>query len=1206
MTNPPRVFISYARSDGEAFAVALRQRLEREEPEITLWQDRARMEGGKDWWRQITEALDAVQFMMLVMTPGALASPIVRQEWQYARQRGVCVYPVIGAPGLDFSAMPRWMASAHFYNLDKEWATFVNYLKSPCRAARVPFMARPLPDGFVERPGLLTPLRDALLDPQGLNPRPGLAALYGAGGYGKTTLALALCQRDEIITAYDAGIPWVTLGERPNVLAELTKLYAALTGERPGFVDKQDAAAALAARLDQGSYLLVIDDVWASHHLQPFLQGGPNCARLVTTRDFDIASTIANRVAVDEMSSDEAVQMLTARLAAPPPDKAPFRRLAARLGEWPLLLELARDVLHQRMARGEILEGALAYLETALQRKGVTAFDRRDAAQRNDAVARSLGVSLELLPPADQDRYRQLAIFPEDVEIPLTSVAALWGLDAFDTDQAVERLADLSLLHYDLPGGTVRLHDVIRSYLAGQLADPAAFHARLVEGWGDLHALPDRYAWRWAGYHLAGAGRHGTLRELLFDFRWLQARLANTEINALVADCERLLDPAAPSPEAEETAALQRLARTLRQAAHVLDAAPDQLAPQLLGRLLDHPAAPIRRLLAAARAQAPRPALLPRTPSLREEEGLVRTFAGHTGGVNAVAVTPDGRHAVSASHDHTLKLWDLASGKEVRTFAGHAGGVNAVAVTLDGRYAISGSTDNTLKLWELASGQEVRTFAGHKGGVNAVAVTPNGRYALSASDDYTLKLWELATGQELRPFAGHTGEVTVVTVTPDDRHVLSASVDDTLKLWELVSGQELRTFTGHTGGVTALAVTLDGRYAISASYDETLKLWELASGQELRTFTDHTGWVTAVAVTPDGRYILSASEDCTLKVWGLASGQEVRTFTGHTGWVNAVAVTPDGRYAISASYDETLKLWELTGGQDVRAFTDQTDWEVSAVAVTPDGRYVLSASNDGTLVIWNPASSREVDVLAGHTRGATAVAVTPDGHHAVSASYDKTFKLWELASGQEVRTFVGHTHWVTAVAVTPDGRHILSGSWDRTLRLWELNTGQSLRTFTGHRDWINAVEATPDGYYVISASADRTLKLWELASGQAVRTFSRHTSGVNAVAVTPDGRYAISASSDTLKLWELATGQEMCAFAGHTGGITALAVTPDGRYAISASADRTLKLWELANGLCLATFHADGPLRACAVAPDGRTVVAGGASGRLHFLRLER
>jgi hypothetical protein len=85
----PRVFISYARSDGETFATDLRARLEFEEPEITLWQDRARMEGGKDWWRQITEALDGVQFMVLVMTPAVLQPPVVCKEWQYARQAPV-------------------------------------------------------------------------------------------------------------------------------------------------------------------------------------------------------------------------------------------------------------------------------------------------------------------------------------------------------------------------------------------------------------------------------------------------------------------------------------------------------------------------------------------------------------------------------------------------------------------------------------------------------------------------------------------------------------------------------------------------------------------------------------------------------------------------------------------------------------------------------------------------------------------------------------------------------------------------------------------------------------------------------------------------------------------------------------------------------------------------------------------------------------
>ena len=84
MPNPPRVFISYARSDGEPFATGLRARLEAEEPEITLWQDRARMEGGKDWWRQITDALDGVQFMVLVMTPAGVYGVAVTPDGRQA------------------------------------------------------------------------------------------------------------------------------------------------------------------------------------------------------------------------------------------------------------------------------------------------------------------------------------------------------------------------------------------------------------------------------------------------------------------------------------------------------------------------------------------------------------------------------------------------------------------------------------------------------------------------------------------------------------------------------------------------------------------------------------------------------------------------------------------------------------------------------------------------------------------------------------------------------------------------------------------------------------------------------------------------------------------------------------------------------------------------------------------------------------------
>src|SRR5690606_11547749 len=158
-------------------------------------------------------------------------------------------------------------------------------------------------------------------------------ALKGAGGFGKTTLAAALCHDEDVQTVFDEGVLWVTLGEKPNIVNALTKLYRALTGENPGFVDIEEGANQLAEKLVDADVLLVIDDVWDMAHLRPFLRGGERVARLVTTRFSNIAvAASAALLEVDEMTPDESVQMLLAGID-PPRDVRPFQELAARLGE---------------------------------------------------------------------------------------------------------------------------------------------------------------------------------------------------------------------------------------------------------------------------------------------------------------------------------------------------------------------------------------------------------------------------------------------------------------------------------------------------------------------------------------------------------------------------------------------------------------------------------------------------------------------------------------------------------------------------------------------------------------------------------------------------------------------------------------------------------------------------------------------------------
>jgi WD40 repeat protein len=1118
-----------------------------------------------------------------------------------------------------------------------------------------PFMAEELPEDFVPRPGEFESLIAHLLD--GNQPMAITAALKGAGGYGKTVLARAICHDRRIRERFRDGIFWVTLGENPDLLVALTKLYQALTDSTHTFVDKEQAAKGLAQEWQGKRCLAVIDDVWNQAHLRPFLpQKKDTYSLLVTTRDSGTLPSGSLKVDVDAMRVDEAVQLL--RYGLPEGSTEDLQALAARLGEYPLLLKLANGVLRERVEQGgQSLAEALGYIDKALTRKGIRAFDTRDAEERYQAVRLTIEVSLELLKEGERQRYGRLAVFPEDVDVPWATLEKLWGWDDLDTEDFCTALKRLSLLlECDLKHRTIRLHDVIRHYLRDETTIPNlqqqfldAYRQHLPasspRNWWQL-PKEELYLWRYLAYHLQEAEAEEELADLLGNFYWLQGKLIATDIDALISDYDYL--PQSPPPNLQST--IQTLKSTIQPAltlsAHVLKIDSNQLASQLSGRLRSFTEPVIQSLLKQIDI-ADFLGFHCLSPSLTPPGGaLIRTLTGHSLGITTVTVTPDGRRVISGSGDNTLKVWNLETGEELFTLTGHSDPVMAVTVTPDGQRVISGSYDKTLKVWNLETGEELFTLTGHSWWVNAVAVTPDNERVISGSWDKTLKVWNLKTGEEQFTFTRHSKPVTAIAVTPDGRRVISGSDDNTLKVWNLETGEELFTLTGHSDLVMAVTVTPDGQRVISGSEDNTLKVWNLETGEEQFTLTGHSFSVNAVTVTPDGQRVISGSTDCTFKVWNLETGEELFTLTEHSDSVTAVTVTPDSWRVISGSLDRTLKVWNLKTGEEQFTFTRHSK-PVTAIAVTPDGRRVISGSDDNTLKVWNLETGEEQFTLTGHSFSVNAVTVTPDGQRVISGSDDNTLKVWNLETGEEQLTFTGYSSWrnavaittdsrrvisgsddnilkvwnletgeelftltghsdrVTAVAVTPDGWRVISGSWDNTLKVWNLETGEEQFTLTGHSSWVNAVAVTPDGRRVISGSRDNTLKVWNLETGEELFTLTGHSSEVTAVAVTPDSQRVISGSTDcTVKVWNLETGEELFTLTGHSDLVTAAAVTPDGQRVIFGSEDNTLKVWNLEIGKVIATFTGESPIYCCAVAPDGVTVVAGEASGRVHFLEL--
>ncbi len=116
-------------------------------------------------------------------------------------------------------------------------------------------------------------------------------------------------------------------------------------------------------------------------------------------------------------------------------------------------------------------------------------------------------------------------------------------------------------------------------------------------------------------------------------------------------------------------------------------------------------------------------------------------FRGHDKQTMAVCVVAGGARLLSASHDTTLRLWDLKTLKCLCTLKGHAAEACAVAASPDGKRAVSGGFDKVLRLWDLETGQHLREFRGHASTIWCVAFSPDGKQALSGSHDGTMRLW---------------------------------------------------------------------------------------------------------------------------------------------------------------------------------------------------------------------------------------------------------------------------------------------------------------------------------------------------------------------------------------------------------------------------------------------------------------------------------
>ncbi len=588
---------------------------------------------------------------------------------------------------------------------------------------------------------------------------------------------------------------------------------------------------------------------------------------------------------------------------------------------------------------------------------------------------------------------------------------------------------------------------------------------------------------------------------------------------------------------------------------------------------------------------------------------LSRSSFAHTlGTVFTAALSPD-ESLVAVSLDNAVALWRVTDGKPTMVLKGHTGWVVSVAFcpnqvnasTEAGEPLLlaTGSHDHTVRLWDIATGQCINTLRGHRSWIQVVTFSADGRYLASGANDNAIRLWEVSTGRCVQVLQGHGGKVLWVAFTPDGQFLISAGADQTVRRWQVNTGDCHDSWDIAINWMLSIALSPDGKTLATGSNGKSVRLWDLSTGSCLQLLP-YNAFVWSLAYSPDGQQLITAAEDGTVRLWDVLTGNCIKILPDHHQRVWLVGLGDRGYHLVTTGDDLTLRLWNLETGRCLKSIKAYSN-TVYALALVPSRKLLVSSHEDNLIRFWPLAQERTFSPLKAHSKLVTAIAFNPSGNLLATGSDDHTLKLWDVDTVTCLRTFSGHTGWVTSVAFDPIHGVLASSSHDRSVRLWDTETGECLAVLDGHIQRVRQVVFHPQGIWLASASDDQTILLWDRSDGTIDRPLQGHSAEVTTVDFSPDGRVLCSGSDDgCVKFWDIETGECQQTLAVSKRRIRKVVFSPDGHFLAGAGDEGSIYLWDSATCEVIQIFKAhEKPIRALVFNQDGSTLFSGGNDGAI-------
>jgi WD40 repeat protein len=491
--------------------------------------------------------------------------------------------------------------------------------------------------------------------------------------------------------------------------------------------------------------------------------------------------------------------------------------------------------------------------------------------------------------------------------------------------------------------------------------------------------------------------------------------------------------------------------------------------------------------------------------------------------------SPDGTRVVTASEDHTARLWDVATGQPVGAVLEHKGPVVHAEFSKDGRWVLTASRDGTARVWSAASGQPRTPPLDHGAPLLHAAFSPDGTRVATCGEDVSAILWNAATGVAQPRRASHLGWIKAVAFSPDSRWLATASNDHYARLWRADTGAEGFGFA-HAKEVLWVGFQPSGKMLVTTSADGTAQLWDWTTGDSIGPKLAHRAPVVHASFNNDGKLLATASSDRAARVWSTSTGGAVSPPLKHSGGLNTAVFGPISKLLLTTGDDNTLRLWSLSTFEELLP-TVHYHGSIPAGRFSADGQRILSASLTGVVrllaaredfqrllsVLDTPAESLHRARPASQTRVLSA-----DGLRELKANDDTSAGFYDSQTNKPLLPPLKHGSKVLHVGFSPDEKRLLTASDDNTARLWDAQTGELLTPPLHHRGTVTFAAFSPDGTLVVTASQDETARVWDASTGEPITPPLMHPTAVNQAEIRADGMTVVTIDMDSRKLtWKL-------------------------------------------------------------------------------------